>query len=141
MLGKGKIGLNCIPINEIFNLLPCHVYWMDRNNIFQGCNKLQSESAGLKSPLEIVGKTNFDMPWKDSAEKLNQINNEIMATGIPKIAEEDAILNGKKVVFLSQKIPLKSSDRKVIGLFGISVNITEFKSLEIALERRNTIQK
>lgn len=34
---------------SILALMPGHVYWLDRNNIYLGCNDAQAKNAGLKS--------------------------------------------------------------------------------------------
>eukprot|EP01038_Epipyxis_sp_PR26KG_P006838 gene6838-9361_t len=43
--------------DNIIARLPGHVYWMDKNNKFLGCNDLQAKNAGLSSRHEIVGRT------------------------------------------------------------------------------------
>lgn len=118
---------------NIIALLPGHVYWMDRNNIFLGCNDQQAKSAGLSSRKEIVGKTNFDMLWRNQAEALNKLNNEVMQTGEPHTAEEYAVMADGPRIYLSQKVPLRNKEGEIIGILGISFNITDRKNLEEAL--------
>jgi len=36
-------------LESIIALLPGNVYWLDRNNIYQGCNNVQAEAANLQS--------------------------------------------------------------------------------------------
>lgn len=115
---------------QLIALLPGHVYWMDRNNVFLGCNDLQAKHAGLASRYEIVGKTNYDMPWKEQAAKLNDLNNKVMATGIAYMEEEFAKMTYDEACFLSNKIPLFDKSGNVIGLLGISFDITKRKLLE-----------
>lgn len=119
----------------IIALMPGHVYWLDRNNIFLGCNDLQAKNAQLSSRKDIVGKTNFDMPWKDQAEELNKVNNLVMETGIPHTAEEYAVMANGMAIYISQKVPLRNKDNEIIGVLGISLDITERKKMEVALRR------
>ena len=119
---------------NLIALIPANVYWMNRENVFLGCNDQQARLAGLKSRYEIVGKTNYDMPWKKQAKALNALNNKVMETGIPHIAEEKAEMifgkTAKEGVFLSQKMPLFDDDGVVIGLLGVSIDITDRKRAE-----------
>lgn len=120
---------------SILAFMPGHVYWLDRNNVFLGCNDLQAKNACLNSRKDIVGKTNFDMPWKDQAEELNRINNLVMETGIPHTAEEYAIMAQGMAIYISQKVPLRNKNNEIIGVLGISLDITDRKKMEVALRR------
>ncbi len=134
MLRKERDELG-LALDNIISNLPGHVYWQDTNNVFLGCNEEQAKSAGLKSRFDIVGKTNYDMPWRDQAHLLNSINNEVMKTGLECSVEEEAILsNGKKTVFISKKVPLRNSDGETVGILGISFDISERKQMEKKLE-------
>src|SRR6185437_6518817 len=70
-------------LESIIALLPGNVYWLDRNNIYQGCNNVQAEAANLQSREIIVGKKNEHLRWADQAEELDQVNNQVMETGQP----------------------------------------------------------
>ncbi|MFC3909852.1 ATP-binding protein [Legionella dresdenensis] len=120
---------------NILALMPGHVYWMDRNNTYLGCNDIQAENANLNSPKEIVGKTNFDMPWRDQAEELNRINNLVMETGQPHTEEEYKVTASGTAIFLSHKTPLRNNSGKVIGMLGVSIDVTNRKKMEVALRR------
>lgn len=124
---------------NILAFMPGHIYWLDRNNIFLGCNDLQAKDALLSSRKDIVGKTNFDMIWKDHADELNSINQKVMETRTSYMVEEQAIMSSGSGIWLSQKVPLYDRHGNVIGILGVSLDITELKetqeSLRIALEK------
>ena len=119
---------------SILAVLPFHVYWMDRSNRFLGCNDNQAKSSGLKSRTEVVGLRNADLPWNrnrpDIAKLLDETNEKIMAAGEPLSIEEPGVGEGKDKVFLTRKLPMRDSTGEVIGLIGISVDITADKALE-----------
>jgi PAS domain S-box-containing protein len=118
-------------LDSIIASLPGHVYWQDRNNVFLGCNELHAKSAGLKSRFEIIGKSNYDLPWKEQAEILNNINNEVMETGKEYSLEESGELwNGTQAVFLSKKVPVRNKNGEIIGIAGIAMDITQRKQAE-----------
>lgn len=118
---------------EILTLLPGHIYWLDKDNVFLGCNESQARNARLLERKDIIGKTNFDLPWKDQAEELNNINTKVMTTGIAHISEEYAVMADGTSVYLSNKIPLRNKDNHIIGILGVSIDITERKKMEVAL--------
>lgn len=79
-------------LETIIENLPGHVYWLDRDNIFLGCNALQAKTIGLSSSKEIIGRTVPEFQTKENAEHILRINNKVMSTGISQIAEEPYLL-------------------------------------------------
>lgn len=137
-------------LENIIALMPGHVYWVNRQGIYQGCNDEQARSAGLKSREEIIGKQNAELPWNLHSnvvpELIDKVNDEIMASGQSKVIEEPATLDdGTTKTFLSSKVPLKNHEGEVIGLLGISVDISDRKTMEnelvIAKERAEVANK
>lgn len=110
--------------------MPGHVYWLDRNNVYLGCNEEHAKTAGLQSRFDIVGKTNLDMPWRDEAEVLDNLNNLVMSSGEPQIQEESALINNVYRTYLSKKVPLRDSTNEIIGVLCISIEITDLKKME-----------
>ncbi len=131
---KNHLQEICDYYENIIALLPGHVYWMDKNNIFLACNDLQSKSAGLNSRKEIIGKTNQDMIWKDQAEALNKNNLKVMEIGEPYTTEEYAVMANGSGVYLSQKVPLYNKEKEIIGILGISFDITDRKKMQAELK-------
>lgn len=111
--------------------LPGNVWWLDKNNIFQGCNDSQAKLAGLNSRHEIVGKSNYDMPWKESADDFNKINNQVMKDGVGFTVEE----NIKDSIYLSTKAPFYDKNGNITGTLGIALDITERKKMEFELKQ------
>lgn len=118
-------------LEEIIALMPGHVYWKDRDGVYLGCNDLQAKSVGLSSRHELIGKTDYDFSWAEQAEFLRQIDQQVMASGIAQTIEEPAVLaDGSQAIFLSKKVPLSNSNQEIVGVVGISFNITEQKRIE-----------
>ncbi len=127
-----------IALENIIARLPGHVYWMDKENKFLGCNDLQAKSAGSNSAHakllrknNIIGKTNSQMPWFELADTLNALNCQVMETGKEYAEEQEAQLaDGTKRTFLSKKTPLLDKEGEVLGILGISFDITDRKQME-----------
>ncbi len=127
-----------LELNELFLQLPLHVYWLNRDNTYLGCNEMQAKTFGLKSPKDIIGKKNVDLQWhiynKDIVPLLDQNNLEVINSGKMKIVEEGYFNQyGQKFTFLSIKKPLWS-DNQVIGMLGASIDITS------QIERENELE-
>ena len=119
--------------------VPGCVYWLDTNNIYLGCNNTLSDLLGLSSNQEIIGKTNNDLPWKEHASDLDAFNNKVM--GSKKAHKEEEVVNiqGKKRVYISEKVPIFDKSQTVVGLVGISIDITELKEIQEKLSKAEVI--
>ncbi len=117
-------------LQEIISFSPGNIYWMDKNCVIEGCNEHQARFAGFSSSQEMIGKTDYDMPWKKHADEIIRLNNKIMATGETVTIEEEIKLpNGQKVIFLSTKVPRYNKQGELIGLLGVSIDITPQKAI------------
>lgn len=128
-------------LSNIIRKMPGHVYWLNRDNVYLGCNELQAEHFNLKSPSEVIGKTNYDLPVSEEADKLNKINKIVMETGVPYQGEEPATMHNGFGYYLSNKIPLFDGYGKIIGLLGSSIDITDSKKAEaqqLEIERQKS---
>jgi PAS domain S-box-containing protein len=117
-------------LTNIISKMPGHVYWMNIKHVYMGCNDIQAKHLGLNSREEIVGKTVFDFLSGAEAKKHNNIHKLVIEKGKLYSGEEKTSMNNGFRTYMSNKIPLINSAGKIIGLLGISIDITERKGLE-----------
>jgi signal transduction histidine kinase len=118
------------------NHLPGHVYWKNKEGIYLGCNYRQAISLGFKNPTEIIGKTDFELTGDISLAKNFRKNDlEVMKNGETITAEEVIKMNDQLATMISQKVPLKNYEDEIVGVLGISIDITEKKKIESALQK------
>lgn len=121
-----------IYLQNIINNVPNFIFWKDNNSVFLGCNKEFALSAGLNSSEDIIGKSDYDMPWKEQADFFIADDKAIISTGNSKLNYEELQIqkNGTSKVMLVSKVPLRDEDNAVIGILGIYTDITERKKIE-----------
>lgn len=122
---------------SILDNLPGHVYWKNLDSVFQGCNKAQANSAGFSDKNGVIGKTDYDMPWRNEANALRESDALVMRNRQTLTREEASQLAGsdKISIFLSKKTPLLDKTGAVVGILGISFDITERKDMEEKLRQ------
>ena len=81
----GFIQTNLDLLQLVMNNIPQAVFWKDRDLVYLGCNQAFADDAGFSSPEEIIGKTDFDMPWKDQAELYRADDQRVLKNGEPKL--------------------------------------------------------
>ncbi|GAB7078649.1 hypothetical protein JCM14635_03220 [Megalodesulfovibrio paquesii] len=119
-------------LHHIISTIPYCVFWKDEQLNFLGCNMRFASLAGLSSPEEIVGKSDFDMPWSQShAYQFRAADAEILASGEPRLhLLEQLEMNGQSLVLETSKTPLRNATGEVIGVLGIFADITDRVPLE-----------
>lgn len=119
-------------LENIIDNVPHFLFWKDKNSVFLGCNDQFAKSARLSSSAEIIGKTDYDLPWeKEESDAYVADDREVMETGKAKInIEEIQTVNDEEMTLLTSKVPIYEKDGSVMGVLGIYSNITERKKTE-----------
>lgn len=123
-------------IDNVINTIPVRVFWKDKNLRYLGCNKPFAKDAGFDSQEELIGKTDYDMSWRQQAELYRADDTTVMETGIPKIGYEEpqTTPNGNTIWLRTSKVPLKDNEGNVIGVLGTYEDITQSKMAEQQLK-------
>jgi signal transduction histidine kinase len=123
-------------LNSIIKKLPGSVFWKDVNGVYLGANDfVQKEMAGVEN---IVGKTDYDLPWQEQADYIRSQDKQVMEKGeaVIGIDESPILISGEKRIFRATKAPLKNEEGKVVGVIGISYDVTaEEEAKELRLEK------
>ncbi|WP_342621073.1 PAS domain-containing protein [Rhodoferax sp. GW822-FHT02A01] len=115
---------------------PDHIYFKDTLSRFIKCSRAQALEFGEQSPDDLIGKTDFDIFSKDHATPAFEDEQEIIRTGQPIVGkvEKETWQDGRQETWAwTTKMPLRNKDGKIVGTFGISKDITEFKNTEAEL--------
>ena len=118
-------------LKQIIEHIPTHIYWKNKKGIYQGCNKAQAATLGLKSLDDFVGKTASQLLHNTYVPAIEKIDKKIMRSKQTLTVEESAPdIHGNPATYLSKKTPLYDKKGKVSGLLGVSTDITELKKTE-----------
>lgn len=117
--------------------IPDHVYFKDRKSRFIGGSHSLARYFGLERVEDLIGKTDFDFFASPHAEEAYADEQRIMETGeaIVSKVERETWPDGRTSWVLTTKVPLRNEKGDILGIVGISKDITELKEKEEALER------
>lgn len=117
----------------VFDTLPQRVFWKDKHHRYLGCNKLFAQDAGYTSPAELLGKTDFDLAWKDMAPIYQREDSLLMQQNTSKINVEEykTAPDGTPIWIRNSMIPLHNVDGEVFGIFGCYEDISSEKQTEL----------
>jgi len=119
-----------------------YIYVKDNQSRYVINNLSHLNSLGAHRQEDVIGKTAFDFYGSDDAEQFIADEREVILTGVPLIDKEEILLDsvdGKKRYHLTTKVPLRDSAGSVVGLVGMSSDITERKHAEEELRRERNL--
>ena len=125
-----------IYLNNIVENVPASIYWKDANSVILGGSKLHTELTGYSDSKAVVGKTDYDFAWRGQAERIIENDRFVMKNKQMISFEERAKLPDDGIhIFLTQKSPLKGKLGEIIGVLGVSIDITELKNTQKKLKK------
>ncbi len=122
----------------ILDNIPQSVFWKDIDSVFVGANWTFLAQSGLHSVGQLIGKTDAQLRWKDMAALYRQVDMEVMDSGEARMRMQAAEVrrDGTECWIETSKIPLKDGKGKVVGVLGVTEDITARKYMEQELFRR-----
>lgn len=117
MLGRSML-------HSLIDALPERIYFKDRKGEYLACNMAFAEFAG-KRRSDIVGKTDYDLFPKDAADMFRE-NDLKMLSRMKQRKNHERISSpdGRKTLYETLRTPLTTTDGKILGLVGVSRDIT-----------------
>lgn len=156
MVGQPMVMLNCIAIAACglillktqhlelersilvtaFSQSPDYLYVKDRDSRFITVNDNMVRLFRFQTPAEMFGLTDFHLMKRPLAEELYYREQEVMRTEVPLI---DSVEHIGDRYMLASKVPLRDREGRVIGLAGVTRDITERTALERELQESKNL--
>ncbi len=111
---------------------PDAVFVKDRGGKYLLMNEAAARFVG-KSAAEVIGKDDTELFDPDGARRLMERDRQVMESGRAESFEEVVTAAGVTRAFQSTKAPYRDGSGNVIGLVGISRDITKQKRVEEAV--------
>ncbi len=129
-------------LRTLIDNLPDLVFVKDTESRLMLVNQASLE-RGQQTVDELIGKTDFDLHPPELAAQYYADDQAVIQSGQPILDREEPNIDptGQLRWFSTTKVPLRDSQGQVIGLVGMSRNITERKQIEEALaQERNLLR-
>jgi diguanylate cyclase (GGDEF)-like protein/PAS domain S-box-containing protein len=122
-------------LRNLIDSIPDLICYKDCNQLYLGCNKAFEEFVGIRE-ADLLGKTDFDILSYEQAVFCHETERQILTTHKPHTLEKwDSYPDGQKVLLETLKTPFFAYHGQILGLIGISRNMTAHKEVEKALRQ------
>jgi len=128
-------------LKALMDNIPDSIYFKDRKSRFIRINKAWARKYSLTNPDEAIGKTDVDFFHSSFAKETLREEQLLMETAMPLINKLEKKVNadGSDRYQLVSKVPISGAKGAIIGLVGISHNVTDLKMAEIELAREKEL--
>lgn len=126
-------------LHTVLDKAPVRIFWKDRNFQYLGSNLSFAQDAGFDNPMQLVGKSDFELVWKQYAQQYREDDERIINTGVAKLSFDEPIMlaDGGQAWLRTSKVPLRKADDEIIGVIGFFEDITEYKQTQFRENVRN----
>ena len=123
--------------NTLMDSIPDTIYFEDATRRFTRVNKAQARMLGVVDPKDAVGKTDFDFFSPEVAQEFHASEQRLLQSGEPMIDVVQKICkpDGQVQWLSATEVPIRDDDGKIMGLVGISRDITDRTLAEAELQK------
>jgi PAS domain S-box-containing protein len=122
-------------LRTLIDSMPDYIFFKDIESRFVVNNIAHARVLRVKTPDDVVGKTDFDFFPPELAAGYCADEQAVMQSGQPLLNREERTIDpeGRTQWLLTTKVPLRDDRGKIIGLVGTSRDITARKQADEAL--------
>lgn len=131
-------------LQTLIDSIPDYIFVKDSQSRFVMVNNTVLTGSNLTEKGHFTGKTDFDLFPDEIAKGFYDDEQQVIATGQAIVGKEEAsvhLLTGRQIWFSTTKVPLSDRQGNIVGLIGISRDITEHKrSVDDLREQEETLR-
>ncbi len=130
-------------LHTLVAAIPDLIWLKDDKGVYLACNPAFERFFGAVE-AEIIGKTDYDFVDKEMADLFREKDQEVMASIKPNVNEEWITFadDGSRALMETTKVPMIALDGSLIGVLGVSHEITEHRNIQAELtQSRDHLEK
>ncbi|NNM54672.1 MAG: PAS domain-containing sensor histidine kinase [Spirochaetales bacterium] len=121
-------------LDYIFNNSESAIYAKDRKGRYLLINDAGARDLGAERGQDLIGRTPEEASKNVDFRQMHLADNWVMSTGKIMEYEQTIQINGQNKILKARKGPLRDEGGQVVGLVGMSHDITELRLLQRELQ-------
>ena len=141
-LMRSSLAQNEAQLRGLIQAIPDMIWLKDPDGVYMGCNPAFERFFGEQED-DIIGKTDYDFVEREMADSFRTHDQAAIAADRPHINEEWVTMaeDGREVFLETIKVPVKTDDNRLVGVLGVSRDITRrYEAEKKAMLYRNLIE-
>jgi PAS domain S-box-containing protein len=127
-------------LRGLIDSIPELIFYKNREGAYLGCNRAFEKLVG-KTEADIIDRTDQDLFPPEVGTLLQASDRQVLAEGRPRLHEEWLHApDGRRMLVETLKTPFFGPDGRILGLIGITRDITERKRLEEQLRQSQKME-
>jgi diguanylate cyclase (GGDEF)-like protein/PAS domain S-box-containing protein len=129
-------------LRAAFSQSPDFQYVKDTGSRFVAVNRNVVKHHGYDDAKDMLGKSDLDLTDRERARELIAAEQRIVSTGEPQLDRLETLsdMTGREYCYLTTKVPLHNGDGEIVGIAGVTRDVTQQKQLERqVVESRNQL--
>ncbi|MEI6171951.1 MAG: PAS domain S-box protein, partial [bacterium] len=126
-------------LRALIDNFPFLVWMKDIEGRFLAVNRAFASACDVGDPMHLAGKSDLDVWPSDLAESYRADDRSVMESRERKTVEEEVVDQGSRKWFETFKAPVVDGSGDLLGTVGYSKEISDRKSAEAELERRDAL--
>ncbi|MGB2591767.1 MAG: response regulator [Candidatus Acidiferrum sp.] len=124
-------------LRALIDNVPDFMYVKDVDCRFLVANVSVARQMGVKSPEELLGKTDFDFYPRELASTFYEDEQKVIRSGRAEVNREETGLDsqGNTSQVMTTQVPLRDKSGRVTGLVGIGRDITHLKKAQEEMQK------
>jgi two-component system sensor histidine kinase/response regulator len=126
-------------IYSLVNSIEDIIFWKDCNGLYQGCNEAFTRAFG-KTAETLVGMGDYDLYPRAIAESNRKQDQYLLETRRPFHEEQHCtFVDGRTVILDTLLAPYMDAQGQLLGILGVSRDITERKRIQADLAHERSL--
>ncbi len=128
-------------LDALMDNIPDSIYFKDRQCRHIRMNRKEMRDLNVDDMSQIVGKTDIDLWGEEHGRKSIEIEQRMMESGEPIIGliESRQLEDGQTIWTWTTKVPMRDDSGQIVGLVGISREISDLMRAQEERERERTL--
>jgi PAS domain S-box-containing protein len=130
-------------LRTVIDTVPDFIFVLDQQQRVILSNLSHIRASGASDPTEIAGRSGNELYPAEFAERFAEEDAQILRTGqaLFNVEGHYPIQEGFEIWGLTTKVPLRNLNGEIIGLVGITHDVTHLKASEEALRRSQAVMR